>query len=85
MDEEENEDAAAKTDLTIGGEKYQIVGCLQEKFHKPTEDIHQVIDDSKADKLLPEILKCGFIVFNITDGDVNQMNMVLVVLQGNVK
>lgn len=66
----EEEEAKTKTILPpIFGEKYEIVGTLQEKFHQPTEDILYTIDEGDDALLTAEILKCGFVIYDISQDE----------------
>lgn len=45
------------------GKNYQIIGTLKWEFHKPTEDIHKIIQTNDED-FEKNILQCGFVIFD---------------------
>lgn len=61
--------SAAQTDvMPTMGEHYQVMGTLMADFHKPTEDISFVLKENE-DSYFDEILKCGIIIFDITEDE----------------
>lgn len=74
---EENELA---TNLPIG-EKYVIIGTLKHEYHKPTEDISQVIKTSD-ENYNQKLLQCGYIIFDAST-NLEVKSDALDALQGN--
>lgn len=57
---------------------YEVVGTMQCSWHKKTEDITKILEETQPD-FTQEVLKCGFVVYDITK-DENEIPKALVIL-----
>lgn len=80
MGEEEIEDKL-RNKMTAPAEKYEIIGTLEYNFHKQSEDISSILDESKQDEFIEEIMKCGYIIYDITKNE-KEIPKALAVLAG---
>ncbi|XP_069671701.1 adenylate kinase 7-like isoform X2 [Periplaneta americana] len=46
---------------------YEIIGTVKNSEYRKTESIKSIIDSSNREEFLPIILKCGFIIYNISE------------------
>lgn len=66
MDEEmEGDDKLKQKDAGIAY-NYEIIGTNEYYFHKKSEDILYTIDETNQEQFINEVLKCGYIIFDIT-------------------
>ncbi|CAH0551263.1 unnamed protein product [Brassicogethes aeneus] len=66
MDEAQGEEEANQNMEVIPQNKYEVIGTMQFGFHKPTEDILFTLSDEDEEKFHVELLKCGYIIYDIT-------------------
>lgn len=65
---------------------YEIVGTLKYPFHEKSEDILYTISEDD-ENFYEEILKCGVVVFNITQnsGEIGKVHGILKAIKGYLK
>lgn len=73
LEEKSKKDKAATPKVN-----YEIIGTLQYSCHKKTEDISVILDESNPE-FIQEVLKCGFVVYDIT-GDEKEIPKALATL-----
>lgn len=69
MDEGGGEEAIAEVDPNQPQFKYEIIGTVEYSFRTPTEDILFLISESEPEKVKNELMKCGVIIFDITQNE----------------
>lgn len=81
--DEEPETDRNKVNKIIGpSHKYEIIGTLEYDFHNKSEDILYTIDESKEEEFMSEIMKCGYIIYDITKNK-SEIPKALATLAGN--
>lgn len=68
MDEEMDTDDKKQKDTGFAY-NYEIIGTREYYFHNKSEDILYTVDESNQDQYINEILKCGFLIFDITKNE----------------
>lgn len=69
MDEEMETDDKFKPKDTGSAYNYEIIGTREHYFHNKSEDILYTVDESNQDEFINEILKCGYIIYDITKNE----------------
>lgn len=64
--------------------KYEVVGTLEYSIHNKSEDILFTLDENNQEEFLAEILKCGYIIYDITKNE-SEIPKALATLAGNVQ
>lgn len=81
MVEEEQESRTKLAASAVEQIKYEIVGTVKDVHYKQTEGITSILYESDEANFMKEVMKCGFIVYDITI-DAGEIPKVLDTLQG---